>query len=242
MEQHWEHIEKYLAGELSEEEKLNFEKEMEANQHLAEEVELIKNMKGGIRLYGNTKLKEKLDEIHQKTVNKPVSVFNIRRVVAIAASVAFLILAYGLWQWNFGGSNTTENLYAEYHQPYDWDFNQRGGQDNDLASLFELYQQEDYNSFIAEAEKRSFDLTQNPPLAMALGNAYEVVGNSQKAQAAYQAAATNPLFEQEGRWYQALSLIKESNIQEAEEILELISNGQPGAFTAKADELLTKLN
>ncbi len=245
MEAHWEHIEKYLAGEMAKKERENFEKAMEENEALAEEVTLVKNMTNGIRLYGNTKLKVKLDEIHEKTIksqpNTQPRSFTVNRVMAIAATVALLITAYGIWQWNAQIPLSTQALYDQYQETYSWDFHQRGNQESNLGTAYQLYKEQAFSAFVDEIKQQSIDLSENPPLALALGYAFEAIGQGDKARTTYQIAEKNPLFKQEALWYQALSFLKEDNREATRRKLQLIISGDGSVYVKKATELLEKL-
>ena len=64
----YEQIDRYLLQQMSAEEQLAFEKELSQNPDLAREVQLRKDLAGGIRLNQNKKIKNQLNQIHEDVV------------------------------------------------------------------------------------------------------------------------------------------------------------------------------
>ncbi|GJM35287.1 MAG: hypothetical protein DHS20C18_42880 [Saprospiraceae bacterium] len=243
MEHNLEHIEQYLTGDLSKEEKAAFENQMKVDQQLAEEVELIRNMTGGIRLYGHKKLKSELDIIHKKVITPKEKgrfrLLNSKWIFGVAASLAVLLVAYVAWQSKI--SPTAEQLYAEYHQAYDWTISKRGNTDEQLMKIHQLYQGRNYEAFLQQTEQLQLDISKDPPLALAMGQAYGAIGQTDQARNYFKMAEANALFSEEALWYQALSYLKTGSISEAVNTLEVIKEQSSTSFAKKADQLLREL-
>lgn len=98
-------IEAYLNNELSSEERQAFEMQLASDENLQNELNIFKDMVGGIRTAGLKAELETLRAKHESTTEETsANVFSLTsiRTIAIAASVAVLV---GFFIFNIGGSS-----------------------------------------------------------------------------------------------------------------------------------------
>jgi tetratricopeptide (TPR) repeat protein len=99
----FERIEAYLQQNLTEEENLQFKKELASNEALQKEVEIQRNLMLAVEAGA---LKSKMDAIHRKLFrSRSITVW-----MAVAASI-ILLVAVGIWLIN--RPDPAERLYAE---------------------------------------------------------------------------------------------------------------------------------
>ncbi len=120
-----DHIEAYLNGELSPQEHSAFEKRIQTEPEIKEQVESVQDLIKGISFASEKKLKVKLDSVESKLnkesffKSKEYNMSNTRkfRWIPLAASMAFLVAA-GLFFLKPGTTNPDlGKLYAEYYKP-----------------------------------------------------------------------------------------------------------------------------
>lgn len=243
MENLWIKIEAYLAGKLNSQEQQVFEEELKTNETLAAELELFKDIEGGIRLKGNEALRSQLDKIHDQVIidNNPQRTtkrisLSWFRAGAIAASVVFIIaLAYLLLR-----PVAPENLYAQHTTAFIWGNTTRSETVDELQTLRELYRSADYARFIRQADLQNRKIDQHPSLFMALAYALQTTEDYAKALEYYELLENNPLFNNEAKWNKALVYLKLDRIPEAQQELNDLAQGKH-KFAEKAQSLLLEL-
>lgn len=109
---------KYIDGLMNREEKSVFEKKLSDDAILRDELENLQTTRSAINLYG---LKENVASIHTKMMNEfkeknPVrSISNLRKIVAVAASIIFIILAWQGWiVYNLSAGKVFTENYIQY--------------------------------------------------------------------------------------------------------------------------------
>ena len=243
MENLWIKIEAYLNGELNSQEQQVFEEELKTNETLAAELELYKDIEGGIRLKGNENLRNQLDKIHNRLItdnnpqrtSKRISLTWFR-AGAIAASIVFLIaLAYFLLR-----PVAPEDLYAQHTEPFIWANTTRSGLVDDLEVLRQLYTSADYTAFLKQVELKDKTLEENPSLFMAAAYALQATGAYSKALEYYTLLESNPLFTNEAKWNKALIYLKLKQTTQAQQELDMLAN-EKHKYSEKARLLLQKL-
>lgn len=111
-------IQQYLDGFLKGKELQDFERQLQSDKVLAEEVELMKELRPAVALHQRiegkeTALKETLAGLGERHFKEEVKVMNIRRVLAIAASILFLVISF--WWVNNNYSNRA--LISNFYEP-----------------------------------------------------------------------------------------------------------------------------
>lgn len=239
MDEQLQKIEKYLRGELNEIEMKAFEKKIQEDKNLYEEVELFKDMLGGLRLRNNKLLKNKLNEIHEKAFpeNKQAKVRTInwkQIAIAFAASVA-LVITFFYFQ---NQKSSSDSLYATYYTTYQPDWSTRGdnGQQID-ENIKSLYESKNYKALLSSLEKKGNDAK----FFMLKGSSNLELEQYAAARNDFENAANNPLYKSTAQWYIALSYLKEKDIEKCKSILNSFANNSTSDYHNEAKELLEEL-
>ena len=243
MENLWDKIERYEKGQLTEQEKKQFEQELDKDEALASELQLYKDIEGGLRLKGNEKLRKELQKIHQREVpnlDKPkprrLSLFYIR-VAAAAALVGIIALSYFLLQ----PSSDPAIIASKYQEPVQWSSATRNAGDPEMEEARQFYESKQYANLLELSTGLATDYIQNPELLVAFASAYQVTGALDTAIQYFSQAKENPLYEDEARWQLALLYLKTGEVEMGVEELQILST-QQGKYQVLAKEILQKLD
>ncbi len=184
---------KYIDGLMNPEEKSEFEKNLTVDAILRDELENLLIAKSAINTYG---LKETVASIHTKMMNEfkeeaPVrNIYNLRKVVAVAASIIFIFLA--VQGWIFYNLSAGKVFTANYIQFVPDDF--RDGSTNITASQ-KAYLENDYKKVIqlAAASDSINDNFLAAHAQLALNNTDAAINGFKKVIAANSNAITSEL-------------------------------------------------
>ena len=141
-------IERYNAGEMSETEKQWFQKELDGNEMLRNEVNLRKRTDEVLKNQNVMSLRNKLSEIEKtrKEVNIPVKNSNNPAYIKYAAVVAVLVLIGSIIMFP-GKKLGSEEIMKRYYKAYEPPTSQRSIQsitDADFTLALEFYNTRDY--------------------------------------------------------------------------------------------------
>ncbi len=159
-------IERYNAGEMSDAEKQWFQKELEGNENLRNEVNFRKQTDLILKNHNVMSLRSKLAEIEnsRKEVKKPVKASGRTAYIKYAAAIAGLILIGSISL--FPGKNlSSEKIMKRYYKVYEPPTSQRSAlsvNDADFTLAVEFYNTHDYEKaailFSKVLEKRPNDM------------------------------------------------------------------------------------
>ena len=115
----WEEMQiKYIDGLMNPKEKSEFEKNLSVDAILSDELENLQIARSAINAYG---LKESVASIHTNMMNEfkeknPVrNISNLRKLVAVAASIIFIFLAVQGWIfYNLSAGKVFTSNYIQY--------------------------------------------------------------------------------------------------------------------------------
>jgi len=256
----YDQIDKYLDGELTGKALEDFEAALKSDPKLAAKVKLHQRIPEAIMEQEVVNLEEKMKAIFSEATEEsaptPAKMFTIRRIMMIAASVLFLIIA-GWWTALNLGSTSTEQLFADYMSsppnlvPSELsrlrdtsDQSQKQEIINLWKQFDELYQGENTKTALETLDSIRFldpefkDYDQSA-YYYALGLIQLQNENSEEALIAFERIASDPNNDM-ARWYYALTLILLERSTEAIPILETIADAIHPKKT-EASELLEKL-
>lgn len=117
-------IDRYITGKLSGEDLKIFKEELQKNKKLQAEVQSRKGLLPGLELAYKENLKKKFSDFSARQESKTPDVIGparakvipMRRYLAVAASVAVLVVLGGvIYQWVFAGVDR-EEIYAQYEE------------------------------------------------------------------------------------------------------------------------------
>ena len=230
---------RYLDGEMTEKEKLEFENVLGNDKELRQELQDLKIAKDAVRLYG---LKKKVAEIHQlmmeeiKPVKPPVQRFRqltkvFRYVIAIAASIILLFLlveAYNFYMLN------SEGLFGEKYSEYKLSASVKNTTAN--PGIEKAYKSAKYQQIIAYHNKKSFNTSND---LFFLGIAYLKTENLSKAIQSFNSiidknklTKTDTLLD-ETEYYLALTYLKNKDYDQAIVLMKKIHEDPQHLYNKK---------
>ena len=237
-EQQW--IIRKIDGELSLEEEAQFQQRLQLDTRFAQEYALQQNIIDGLRDDHEQQLKRRYREVYEAVAHRREQ---RRRYFAVAAVVSLLIMAvagYFLMR-----PPSSESLYAEYYSPYRADPLLRGESDHETLyqRAMDLYRREQYQAAIPLLETSlSSDTLGQDKLSLFLGNSYLNENKISSAIAYFERASRSrdPVMQQFGKWYLALSYLKNDDLLTTRRLLESIAS-QPGIHQDRAQTLLEEI-
>jgi tetratricopeptide (TPR) repeat protein len=239
-------IEKYLSGEMGEDEKKWFEKELEGNINLRSEVNLRKKTDQILKDQNIVSLRNKLSAIEKKRREVNIEVKNTRKPVYIryAAVIAALAVigSVMLFTGNKSGSDeVVSRLYKSYEPPA----SQRSGQiaeNADFTLALEFYNTNDFANaalfFSKVVESNPKDM--QSVLLNGVSNFEDQKFPEAKLSFTTVIDDNNNLFIETARWYLALCYVKTDDTDKAiGQLTEIRDEG--GIYSKDARKILRKL-
>ncbi len=239
-----EQIDDYIMGLLDENQKSLFEKELKTDAALSLYLKERKELILGIEEYHAQKFKDKLKVIHSKNFETPPTQIakkrNLRSWLAIAATVAFLIVAM---MWMNNSSYSSSKLYAANFQPYEMSFSQRGNEDEKLLRLEDLYKTGKYEDALPLFEELNKQSSSSKML-LGAGISKLALNQAEKALVDFKLILDNGdlLFKDHARWYTALAYLQLDNQSQAKLFLELLAKDKGADHYMEAVDLLKKMD
>ncbi|MEZ4859061.1 MAG: hypothetical protein R2781_09645 [Flavobacteriaceae bacterium] len=215
-----ETVERYLNHTMEVSEKLQFEKSLEQNPTLKQQVEVIKVLLYGIE---TASLREKMETFHQQfEATVPVRSItqnnraNSRLFYAIAASVMVL---FGIF-WFFKPQNSNSQLFEEYFYA-DPGLPTTMGTDRDFLFYDGMvnYKRKEYDIALEKWNKLLSEKNNNDTLNYFIGVTFLAQGNSERAIPYLQKVTTQEesIFFDDSFYYLGLSNLKNNQLERAKE-------------------------
>jgi tetratricopeptide (TPR) repeat protein len=238
-------IERYNTGEMDSMEKKWFQKELEGNTLLQEEVRLRKRVDDSLVKHDLIDLRQKLISL-EKTRKEKVAATEGKKAAAIrfAASMAALVLIGTIYYMTSGPANH-DKLFEKNFSPYNYSVASRAGDiktDMTFKTAAELYTS---GSYADAATALNEYLSHNPgkfEAVFMLGNSEMKNNNFENAISHFRSICENGdnLFIDNSQWYLALCYVKTGRDEKAIEQLEAIVNSG-NVNKSKARKILRKL-
>ncbi|MEM7373833.1 MAG: hypothetical protein AAF587_34740 [Bacteroidota bacterium] len=237
-------VQKYLANELSEEERLAFEKRFSEEPEFAKEARALLQVEQLILADSMQMRKEAfLREFPQERKQEgPIRFLSWQ--MSIAASIVILFIGAGVWVWlKQSSAMTSEQLFAAHYEPLRV-YTERSGSPDDslLKGAHRLFHEGKYQASLLEYQKvllrkNAIDSTQALLFSgfshMELGQGQQALEYFQMIQSAGAIAHAD--------WYSALAHLQMGNEAEARDALTQILGYQDHYYHTQAKELLQKL-
>jgi tetratricopeptide (TPR) repeat protein len=239
-------IERYIAGEMGEDEKLWFGKELENNENLRKEIDLRKKTDLVLKNREMITLRNKLSEIEKRrkdadvTISKPVRPVYLRYAALITALAVIGSVIFFTGQ-NTGSDEVIGRIYKGYEPPA----SQRSGQsaaNADFTLALEFYNTNDYENaarfFSKVVESNPKDM--QSVLLKGVSNFEDQKYPEAKISFTTVIDDNNNLYIETARWYLALCYIKTNEKEKAVSQLQSITNDN-GIYSKDARKILRKL-
>lgn len=229
MNSNFETIEKYIDGELKDDEIIKIENLLLMDPEMKSDYNLSLEINNSILEEDVISLKETLDYLYQDdTIKRIPKVFSRTKTYYYAAASAALLLATGGLIQKMGKSDLDNNtVFEKYYAPYEVSVSYRSGNtelDRLLLNALELYEEKDYEHALVLFEEvlqsREKDMATN----LYSGITYMEEEKYQKAKTTFNNIILNKnnLFIEQAKWYLALCYVKTDKIEDAQILLSEI--------------------
>lgn len=239
-------IERFNAGEMSETEKQWFEKEIDGNEELRNEVNLRKRTDEILKNQDVMALRNRLNAIEKKRnmVDTTTKRFRIPIYIRYAAVITVFVLIATLTLLP-GKSLNNDEIMKRYYKVYEPPTSQRSataGVDADFTLALEFYNTHDYNKaamlFSKVLESRPNDM--QTILLKGVSNFEEKKYPEAKQSFGKVIDDKNNLYIDQAQWYLALCYINTNENEKAQRLLTVISK-EDGIYKNDAKKIIRKL-
>lgn len=219
-----EQIDKYLKGELTEAERIAFEKQVEADSALAEELKAQVKAEYAIRTEAKAAQKAALKVAYARLEAEggltQIRPFYQRSGFLVAVAAAVVLLFFAVRFLGESPQMSPDELFAAHMEPQPISFT-RGSQDTALINLGNAYQQADYSQAITEAEKLLADSlhASSPKIWLSLAISQLMINQPQAALESLKEVDEGSAFREQKLWYEALALLKVDLVMAKEKLL-----------------------
>lgn len=244
-------IDRYLDGELSGEELRWFEKELESNSDLAEELKLHREVNQVIREKDVLDLREQLDTIHatiepehERVLARKVLQNKYTRIAA--ATIAVLIAAGFLVNNLLDKPADSEKLFVKYYERPDLSVTIRSNTTINEAfqEAISLFNDERYAEALPLFEKVILMDGENMKAHIGAGISHMETDETGKAENSFKTVITHNdnLYVDQAEWYLGLCYLKVDNEAMAKVQFDKIASGDYTFKKKEAGKILKKLN
>lgn len=249
----YQEIDRYLRDEMNKEERDRFEQQMQENPLLRQELELQRDIEGGVDLFGGESLKKRLQALEgadspDDTVISPVNgkpknqrSKSVYLWLGIAASLVLLLMAVILLS---DSSRDPQSLYADYYEPYPNVLNpierSSGAPTEPGDQAMYLYEQRNYRQAIELINDSG--LSNDPAYQFYLGICYLEVQDASSAIKTFDKILVNHQggFYEPALWYRGLAQMQTGQYEAAGKSFREIVDRQ-GDYRGEAQQILEEL-
>jgi tetratricopeptide (TPR) repeat protein len=242
------YVDRYLDGVMSVDEKFWFEKELQHDAKLQEEVRLQENLQKMLAEKEIIELESELDAIYAKTyqpLRKRISSLpkEFIKYMVVAASIVMIIIT----TITLIGRHSVpgDEIYNEHFQPADFSMSFRAGGSelsNDLRTAMTLYEKHEYADAIQLFEKVLSEDNSRIGLNLYSGISHMEIEEYDEANRSFQKVIDNKAnaFVESAQWYLGLCYLKTEETEKAAEIFGNIAR-QDGYYKRDARKIMKKL-
>lgn len=233
-EYHIDLVQRALDNDLSEAEKVAFDKELKNSIELKEEHERQLNLLGHLEAHRKQKIKKELKDLYvdfrqnKLSRSKQIPFFKY----GIAASV-LIILSTIFWVVNRTPKSSLE-LYHEYYEPFHGGPLMRGEEEDSVQMALSAYYLEDYQKAL-----HLFSKLGHPKKDLLIANCYLNLERYNEAEEALKTAITVEGNQEAATWYLALLYLKQGKNNKAKKVLSQLKKGY---YYSEAVEILDAMD
>lgn len=233
----FELINRYLKGDLSEAEVIEFKERMRLEASLHDEVERVRSETSLIEEYA---LRKHLTSIHMdvNTDRQKWISTRLRYISGIAASI-ILVITVSIILWNQNSS--MDKLFDKYYEPYPVGV-YRGGNNAKVSDFYKNYGAGEYQLAIATLGNKIEEYTEDDQMNLIIGNCYLSLHEASNAIEYLQRTkdSKSKMIAQGGEWFLALAYLKQGYEKRALVLLNNMAE-KNHLFSKKAKSLLEDL-
>lgn len=245
-----EKIQRYLDGEMSEDELKAFREDLLSDPELKNELDLHKIIDNALQNPKEVQFRKKLDKTYEDYSNKRNNhKRNFRkknRILVIISGTAALLIAALFFILKDQEINE-KTLFDEYYSPLEIGFATRSFQNSDvneyLVNGIKYYLEEDYQNSKLNFEKYLSYNSKDSLLAYAiLGIDHLELGNYEEAENFFYRVSYSSFsyYQEHCRWYLGLTYLVNKKLKMAETVFSDFSENN-SIYTDRAREILEKL-
>ncbi len=236
-------IDDYLLGKMSDQEVHLFEHTMSQDEDLQKEVNQMRLILESIESYGDQKLKNKLNLIHENHLEQTASVKKYqlnKKFISAAASILIIISSYFAYYQFHNINQSPETIYQLYYSTPEFNMASRSHIMEASQTAESYYKIKDYTNAIEELEEYS----QNNPedLSAMFYKAiclHEIELDSSASILLNKIIDNNhPALSDDARWYYSLILLSNHEIGQAKDFLKQLQSDSTSFYSEKANEIL----
>ena len=244
MDERYEHIEQYLKGELEKAQQEAFEKEIQADDQLAAQVEFYRQAMESVALgvkreQESADLSETLNSLGSKYFHeKPSSSRPLWLWMGSIAAVIVLLVGvyFGIFR-----PPLHERLYHEFVSHEDLPVMLSSSPEAEGKAGIQLFNQGEYAEALPHLETLYQQKSEDFRVLNAIGICQLELGQFGEAQASFtQLIESSEIFRDQGQWYLALVYLKQGELEKCKVELENLA-GKSGGFQQKAEGLLGEI-
>ena len=237
-------IEAYLMDAMHENERLDFERQLQDDPALAAELRRHQKLIEGVEYFGVEKFKNRLRNIHEEVItteDAPARPSKSGRLLALLAAVLLLLLL-ALWLFRPSDPPSPAQIYADNFQRYDLvDPTRSPTQSFRLAK--EAYANGDFVAALTALEELLEQDPDNLSLLLGAGNCLLELGEPARAISYLQRAlaADDLLYKDTARWYLAMAWLQSDQPDKARPLLGQLAARSESSYQSRAREILRQL-
>lgn len=232
---HIDLIQRALDSDLSEAEKVEFEKALKDSKEFKQEYDHQYSLLGHLVAHRKQEVRKELKELYTDFKNDKASNSISRQFpylkYGIAASIIIAISVF-FWVINRESKSSLE-LYNEYYEPFHGGPLLRGEEQDSAQMALSAYYRKDYDLALS-----LFSGLEHPNKILLLGNCYLNLERYKEAEEAFKYELSKEGGKDAARWYLALLYLKQNKRAKARKELKEF---QKGYYYDKATEILEEL-
>lgn len=229
-------IEKYLDGQLDGKELEDFKSQLSSDKGLQQELNLRKEINESIEDDEVYYLRQKLDLLIPRVLNKKPLYLKVAGSIAAALLLAFLLV-------NINNEINPVEIYTSYYAPYDIDINTRSAENEKLGLdfAFKLYAEGEYLAsyeLLNNYNEQTFDNT----MAIYYQSLCAMeIDKPEVAEAGFKKILEGDeyAYSLHAKWYLSMLYLKHENTEEAEVYLRDLAS-EKSFYSERATKLLKK--
>jgi len=238
-------IERYLANEMSEEEKLWFTGELEGNEDLKKEVQLRRKADSVLRRQDLIRLREKLALIEKNRSESKLRFGSLKRISVSVAAAAVILFVAGVIALFSGRELSDDEIIERYYKTYELVTPSRTGlpaTNNYYNQAIEYYKAHDFMNAAVYFKKVLEQEPENMHSALLNGVSNFEIENYPEANRSFTRVIDdhNNLYIDHAQWYLALCYIKTDEHKKAEKSLLAIKKSD-SIYSRDASRILRVL-
>lgn len=232
----FETIQSYLRRELSQEARNNFERKMEMDSSLKEQVELHRSVNAEMGDADSLLFRKRLAQISSQLKEEKKRKLSFSWKIAAALFFVFGLLVYLFFQTV--GDKT--NLFEDYYVAYPIEDIMRGNSANSFEPALELYSKHEYEKAVGLLEMASKKNPDNFAIDLYLGNCFLNIDEERKAIEFFEKIPKENIYFEHAQWYLALTYIKMNQMEKANATLKVVIDYN-GIHKSNAESLKSRL-